>query len=330
MDTAQILAQLAAADVLPEEAILAARLQKVAFIPEFIALIEAHAAGTRDWREEPELLFVAFHLLGEWQEKSAYRALLRFLRSPAVELLGDAMIDTSHRVIAAVFDGDTGPLRDLILDPNADEFVRALMLEAMALLDFAGEIRREETTEFLRDCFQALQGEPGCFAWSGWQRAIAVLGIDELVPLVKEAFESGFINPIWLSFHDFEGDMVAARKDPPAARKEWAPFRDTIEELRGWYDPIEEDATVDDRAQALSSVGHVTLHMLSDEERATLNAMTTAERQVFLAKLKNTLDGCKKIACEPAVNPHRTVGRNDPCPCGSGRKYKKCCLAQAA
>jgi hypothetical protein len=23
----------------------------------------------------------------------------------------------------------------------------------------------------------------------------------------------------------------------------------------------------------------------------------------------------------------RAVGRNDPCPCGSGRKYKKCCLA---
>ncbi len=25
-------------------------------------------------------------------------------------------------------------------------------------------------------------------------------------------------------------------------------------------------------------------------------------------------------------NPARKVGRNDPCPCGSGRKYKKCCL----
>jgi preprotein translocase subunit SecA len=22
----------------------------------------------------------------------------------------------------------------------------------------------------------------------------------------------------------------------------------------------------------------------------------------------------------------KKVGRNDPCPCGSGRKYKKCCL----
>jgi preprotein translocase subunit SecA len=25
-----------------------------------------------------------------------------------------------------------------------------------------------------------------------------------------------------------------------------------------------------------------------------------------------------------------TVGRNDPCPCGSGKKYKKCCGANAA
>jgi uncharacterized protein YecA (UPF0149 family) len=24
----------------------------------------------------------------------------------------------------------------------------------------------------------------------------------------------------------------------------------------------------------------------------------------------------------------RKVGRNDPCPCGSGKKYKKCCLGK--
>ncbi|MBP9639158.1 MAG: SEC-C domain-containing protein [Enterococcus sp.] len=22
------------------------------------------------------------------------------------------------------------------------------------------------------------------------------------------------------------------------------------------------------------------------------------------------------------------IGRNDPCPCGSGKKYKKCCLGK--
>ena len=26
----------------------------------------------------------------------------------------------------------------------------------------------------------------------------------------------------------------------------------------------------------------------------------------------------------PAVNPYVGVGRNDPCPCGSGKKFKKC------
>ncbi|MHB9798763.1 SEC-C metal-binding domain-containing protein [Pseudomonas sp. MT3] len=27
---------------------------------------------------------------------------------------------------------------------------------------------------------------------------------------------------------------------------------------------------------------------------------------------------------EPARNPLKDVGRNDPCPCGSGNKFKKC------
>ncbi len=25
------------------------------------------------------------------------------------------------------------------------------------------------------------------------------------------------------------------------------------------------------------------------------------------------------------IKMNRAVGRNDPCPCGSGRKYKRCC-----
>ena len=34
----------------------------------------------------------------------------------------------------------------------------------------------------------------------------------------------------------------------------------------------------------------------------------------------------KKIVLTPRVNAAK-VGRNDPCPCGSGKKYKKCCGA---
>jgi preprotein translocase subunit SecA len=28
---------------------------------------------------------------------------------------------------------------------------------------------------------------------------------------------------------------------------------------------------------------------------------------------------------QPIVKKDKKVGRNDPCPCGSGKKYKKCC-----
>jgi uncharacterized protein YecA (UPF0149 family) len=31
----------------------------------------------------------------------------------------------------------------------------------------------------------------------------------------------------------------------------------------------------------------------------------------------------KRIVRKPAVS--QKIGRNDPCPCGSGKKYKKCC-----
>ena len=29
------------------------------------------------------------------------------------------------------------------------------------------------------------------------------------------------------------------------------------------------------------------------------------------------------------VVAEKKIGRNDPCPCGSGKKYKKCCLGNS-
>ena len=32
---------------------------------------------------------------------------------------------------------------------------------------------------------------------------------------------------------------------------------------------------------------------------------------------------------QPVLHPEQKRGRNEPCPCGSGKKYKKCCLRQS-
>ncbi len=42
----------------------------------------------------------------------------------------------------------------------------------------------------------------------------------------------------------------------------------------------------------------------------------------------NTTEGAKKV--EPIRNRGDKVGRNDPCPCGSGKKYKNCHMRQTA
>ncbi len=43
--------------------------------------------------------------------------------------------------------------------------------------------------------------------------------------------------------------------------------------------------------------------------------------QTATASHGDTAEETKK---KPVVNKE-TVGRNDPCPCGSGKKYKNCC-----
>ncbi len=46
-------------------------------------------------------------------------------------------------------------------------------------------------------------------------------------------------------------------------------------------------------------------------------------KQVY--KIAGTTGGDETLKKKPVVNKTAKVGRNDPCPCGSGKKYKKCC-----
>lgn len=51
------------------------------------------------------------------------------------------------------------------------------------------------------------------------------------------------------------------------------------------------------------------------------NAMMEFMKSLSEKELDHLVNGVK----EPYVNPFASVGRNDLCPCGSGKKYKKCC-----
>ena len=52
-----------------------------------------------------------------------------------------------------------------------------------------------------------------------------------------------------------------------------------------------------------------------------LNAMEEFLSDIGQEDLEELFGGVQK----PYVNPYAGIGRNDPCPCGSGKKFKKCC-----
>jgi hypothetical protein len=309
MDVTQILHDLATAERLPVEAIEAARANRAAMVPAFVRMVDQFAAGSDV--EDVGALFVVFHLLGEWRERSAYRPLAALLRLPTYEIddiLGDAIPETSHRVMAAVFDGDPAPLYEIIRDPEADEIVRSRMCEALAMVTLRGGLPREQTAQFLRSCFSELEPQDQCFLWEGWENAIAMLGLVELAPVVKQACERGFIDPQAMSYADFERDLQRAVKGGPPpgwhTKREFELFDDTVEVLSTWAYSDPESNPEEDLAE--------------EEDEWEPRERVPEERMLWRPD-----EG-------PAVNPYKDVGRNDPCPCGSGKKFKKCCLGKTA
>jgi Protein of unknown function (DUF1186) len=168
MDAETILREVTYPEGLPKEALKAASAQRSEMLPLFLNEIATYLALEPTARGKPTPLFFIFHLLGEWREKAAYRLLAHLLRLPADEvdsIFGDGLTTTSHRVMAAVFDGDPDPLYDIILDPNAEEFIRAGMCEALAILTLRGELDRALVSRFLRDAFSDLQPQAQNFVW---------------------------------------------------------------------------------------------------------------------------------------------------------------------
>jgi hypothetical protein len=296
MDAEAILHELTYATGLPRKALKAATAQRHKMLPLFLQEIESYLALDPAARPEQSPLFFIFHLLGEWREKAGYAPLGRLLSLPGREIdaiFADGITTTGHRVMAAVFDGDPQPLYDIILNPHAEEFIRAGMCEALAMVTLRGDFDRALAGRFLRDAFMNLLPQARNFVWVGWQSAVAMLGMSDLKILVKRAFDRGFIDRRVLGFEDFEQDLRHGIEHPGERWRpgdhEYALFGDTIEELSGWYCFTEQ----------------------YDEDREWWRK----QAEVIGARSR------------PVENPFRGIGRNDPCSCGSGKKFKKCCLA---
>jgi hypothetical protein len=262
--------------------------------PVLCALLARAADGEALSEDEATLAFRGLHILGGARAHQVWPVLLRLLRRPEGELdalIGDGITETLGRIVTGVFDGDVEGLFDLIADRGVDEFVREAVWDAATFLAWDGRIERDRMRRFLAWFYEDRRAGDGDQSWIGWLEAIAHLGLRDLAPLVERAWSDGLVPIEVMEPHHFEQDLADAERAP-----------DDIERLKrhrlGYIDDVLEALEWNDYEKHAEGLG-------GDDWASNARAAAPIE---------------------PVTNPMRHVGRNDPCPCGSGKKAKKCCL----
>ncbi|MDD1781343.1 SEC-C domain-containing protein [Enterovibrio sp. ZSDZ35] len=102
-------------------------------------------------------------------------------------------------------------------------------------------------------------------------------------------------------------------------------------------EPAWQEVTVSDGSRRMLSALMTTMLFLHDEQgtlaqmqEAGLTSLPSPEKyykqmELMINEVALAADEVQQGSGAQAVNPYKSVGRNDPCPCGSGKKFKKCC-----
>lgn len=261
--------------------------------PSLRALLVRAAEANIQSEADATLLFRGLHVLGASRDASSLAPLLRLLRRDIAYLdflLGDTITESLPSIVAGLFDGDAEALFGAIADREIDEFVRKSLLGAASFLAWDGRIERDRMVRFLEHFDDEPLAQDGEHVWVGWVEAAGLLGLRQLTPRVERAFREGRIDRLEMELRHFQKDLVAAERAPGDIER----FKDAH---LGYIDDVLES-----------------LDWTRGRE---------SERQSLSSLLQ---PGPTAESYAPIVNPWRHVGRNDPCPCGSGKKAKKCCL----
>jgi hypothetical protein len=294
-----IMAAFEGAERLPADALRAAGSSRDVMVPVFLDYLDRLGTARIDDLDHMQAWMFIAYLLAEWREPRAFRPLAALMRRDAAfadTLMGDVITEAAARIMADVFDGDPQPLFDVVLDPAADSFARAAMVDTLVLVALHHPGHRAGIEDFVAGFHGRAGPDTEEEMWWAWAEAVAALGLSHLAAQVQSVFDRGLISPQHSRHGDFAWRLQATLD---TGRADWfegdtihRPILDAAAELASWY-------------------------------RFSAAARTDRARQ-------DTPDWARSLSVPtgsvPVTLPPK-VGRNDPCPCGSGRKHKKCCLA---
>ena len=281
----------------PMKAMQAAIEQREAITPELVRVLEAVAQDPvkHAEREDYMLHLFALFLLAQFREKRAYAPIVQMVSAPGetpFDLVGDTVTEGLSQILASVYDGNPAPLHGLVESEAVNEYVRSAALDTFLVLEHTGQMPRAEVVEYFRSLFHGKLQRTHSYAWGWLVCSVADLPAPELLEEVRQAYAEGLVDDTIADLEGVERDMVAPE---PWRRDRQHLITDAIAEMEWWasFDP--EDSW--------------------PKKLPKLEAPVPPPPAPPPASY---------VAPKPFVREPK-VGRNDPCPCGSGKKYKKCC-----
>lgn len=241
--------------------------------------------------EDLSLLIFGLYLLAQFREERALLPIIKLisLDSETVDwILGDTITEGLPQILASVCHDNIEPIKQLVTTYSADEFVRGSALYSLKVLYCEDAISREAIASFLNNLFTMHPIRKSDQIWDSACGLACSLRLKELLPDIQKAYRDGLIDEGYISLSEIEKDITEDAEEPLLPRQTF--ITDTVEEMRNWacFQPKKASSKPD--RSVLESFDYD-----FDDRSGTI------------------------------VRAIPKIGRNDPCPCGSGKKYKKCC-----
>jgi hypothetical protein len=215
-------------------------------MPHLLAHLEmviADPAGYLD--EDHDLLPYALLLLAHFREQRAHPLMLSLfsLSGDALhELLGDIKTTVLPAFLLRTGGGSLDGVKTLVINRSADQFLRWAAMETLCLAVAAGMADRTEIMEFLKGLLTGEEDVPDSYFWAGIANSLCDLYPDEVMDVVRKAYEDGLIFPGAITLDDFERTLALGLEDSIANLRRELAWRvpDNIEQLLAMCEAVDD------------------------------------------------------------------------------------------
>ena len=261
--------------------------------PLLLAELDARLAAPMGGEEDARFSY-ALYLCADRRCPEAFPRYLALSRLPNVILdrvLGDILTEWLPHMLARTCAGRIGELRALVEDTCVNPYARGSAMEALWILALDGTLAREELAEYSVQLLQFRLERRRSHVWNVVAGVAADIQADGAMPLIEKAYERELADPMFCDLESIREQYARTAGDSPEpAFRHGGEWRGVEEGMSFFVGDWEEDSPPEDPIRWLK--------VLEKRQR------------------------------ERAIVPVPSVGRNEPCPCGSGLKFKKCCLAK--